>query len=323
MPKDVIFFSGGLSSFAVAHHIKDKKPLLYFTDTHWEDEDLYRFIYEVSDKMKLPLLIHSYGIDPVQLMIKQRIIFNSRLGSCSAILKMKIASDYFKKGVVPPEVKWYNKQYLEEEDIDVERVYFGIGYDEFHRVGAIKKNWQPFDVKFPLVETMYDFDKLLKEYDIVKPRLYEMGFTHNNCKGRCVKAGKRHFKLLYNEDRATFEQLEHVEKMLGYYVEAWHSNKHDESKLEDLKRNEEEMIKWHSSGYTYKPDLRHTSSNKKPTILKKDSLEDIRRSVEVKEQFDLFAEEEVGGCGCFIDYDEYERDKDVDMSKIILQKKER
>lgn len=304
--KKLVFFSGGLASFAVAHSIKDEKPLLYFTDTMWEDEDLYRFIYEVSDKLKLPMLIHSMGIDPVELMIKQKIIFNSRMGNCSTILKMKVSADFLKKGKKPKVEKWYNKQYLQGLIDEVEDVYFGIGYDEFHRVAAIKKNWQPFNVKFPLVETMYNYDELLKLYDIRKPDMYIKGFTHNNCKGRCVKAGKKHFKLLYNEDRATFEQLEHIEKMLGIYVEAWHSNKNDENKLKDLKQNTEEMYKWHRSKYTYKPKLKHISDNPKPTILKKDSLEDIRNQLEVKDQFDLFENEAVGGCGCFIDYGDYE-----------------
>lgn len=43
----IIFFSGGTASFAVAAWVKKKHPndniLLYFTDTLWESEDLYRF----------------------------------------------------------------------------------------------------------------------------------------------------------------------------------------------------------------------------------------------------------------------------------------
>lgn len=296
----VVFFSGGLSSFAVAHHLKDEKPLLYFTDTMWEDEDLYRFIFEVAHKLELPMLIHSAGIDPVELMIKQKIIFNSRMGNCSTYLKMKVASDYFKKGIVPPIENWYNEHLYQGGD--VEEFYFGIGYDEFHRVGAIKKNWQPYTVKFPLVDNMYDFDELLKLYNIEKPRMYQKGFTHNNCKGRCVKAGKGHFRLLFNEDRRTFDEINHIENVLRDYVSAWHDNKTDESKKEDLEQNQREMEKWHESEYQYKPQLKHVPNGAKPTILKNMSLDEIRQQQESNQQFDLF--EEVGGCGCFVDYEE-------------------
>lgn len=44
----------------------------------------------------------------------------------------------------------------------------------------------------------------LKAEGIRPPRLYEMGFQHNNCGGFCVKAGHAHFKLLYREMRARY-----------------------------------------------------------------------------------------------------------------------
>lgn len=76
MKNRVIFFSGGKSSFSVADYVKthfpDNNILLYFTDTLIEDPDLYRFIHEACDKLELPLLIHSRGITPAQLMVKQR-----------------------------------------------------------------------------------------------------------------------------------------------------------------------------------------------------------------------------------------------------------
>ena len=302
----VIFFSGGLASFAVAHHLITKypneKPLLYFTDTKWEDEDLYRFIYEVSDKLKLPMMIHSMNLNPVQLMIKQKIIYNSRMGNCSTILKMKTAADYFKRGKVPEYEEKVNWEYY--EDGEVTELYFGIGYEEFHRVGAIKKNWQPFEVKFPLVETMYDYDGLLKLYGIEKPRLYNMGFTHNNCKGRCVKAGKGHFKLLYNTDRETFDEINQIEHWLSIYVGAYHWLKQEDGTEHLLAHNESEMNKWHDSGYTYMPKLHFAWGQTFNSMMKKTHLKEVKKQMDNKQQFDLFGNEEIGGCSCFIDYDE-------------------
>ena len=69
------------------------------------------------------------------------------------------------------------------------------------------------------------------------------------------------------------------------------------------------MYKWHKSKYTYKPNLQLVSDDDmKPTILKTMSLDEIRKQQENNNQFDLF--EEMGGCGCFVDYDEDEYDYD-------------
>lgn len=313
MANRIIFFSGGLSSFAVAHEIKIKYPddniVLYFTDTLWEDEDLYRFINEVSDKLQLPMLTHSLGIDPVMLMIKQRIIFNSRMGNCSTILKMKVASNFIKKGILPPIEKWRNKHYLKAENFtDNATLYFGIDFTESHRVRAIRDNWLPFETQFPLVKEFIDIDKLLDVYKISKPRMYLMGFTHNNCKGRCVKAGKGHYKLLFNEDHKTFEELMMIEHTLSRYVGAYHQMRIEEEgdywvmAQHLLKINEEEMIKWHESGYTYKPWIHFPTIDNTPSILKNTSLKDINNQMKKNCRLDLF--DEIGGCGCFVDYED-------------------
>lgn len=82
MRNHIIFFSGGLSSFSVADYVKEQFPedniCLYFNDILWESEDLYRGINEASDKLELPLLTHSIGLDPIQLMFEQKVVFNSR-----------------------------------------------------------------------------------------------------------------------------------------------------------------------------------------------------------------------------------------------------
>src|SRR5690625_3161313 len=105
MRNHIIFFSGGKASFAVADWVKRNHPtdniLLYFTDTQWEDEDLYRFINEASDKLELPMLTHSAGLNPMELMFEKKLVFNSMIGDCSRVLKMKVARDYLKKGIVP------------------------------------------------------------------------------------------------------------------------------------------------------------------------------------------------------------------------------
>lgn len=149
MNNHIIFFSGGKSSFAVADYVKEHFPtdniVLYFTDTLWEDEDLYRFIFEASDKLELPLLIHSRGITPPQLMVRQKFMANSRAGTYSRELKVRLAANYLKKGLVPEIEKWRNQNFLRNENfIDNATLYFGIGWMEAHSERPIRENWKPF-----------------------------------------------------------------------------------------------------------------------------------------------------------------------------------
>ena len=52
--KHIVFYSGGLCSWATAKRVVEKhgkeNVLLLFTDTLIEDEDLYRFISETADE---------------------------------------------------------------------------------------------------------------------------------------------------------------------------------------------------------------------------------------------------------------------------------
>lgn len=313
MRNRIVFFSGGLSSFAVAHHVKIKFPddniVLYFTDTKWEDEDLYRFIDEVSDKLQLPLLKHSEGIDPVRLMIERRALFSNRFGECSKVLKMRVAKRFIKRNKKPLFETWYNKQYLKNDNIRENPVlYFGIAFGELHRLQPIKQNWKPFEVDFPLAKEFYDYDKLLEIYHIRKPSLYMKGFAHNNCKARCVKAGVGHYKLLYNTDRPTFEEIEHIESMLSIYVSVYHKFKQDPEWKDKLKHNYKEMVKWHEKQFKYIPQLHIVDDLKVYSFIKDRPIRSIREEMEGGGTLNLLVDG-MGGCGCFVNYEDFKKER--------------
>lgn len=233
MKNHVIFFSGGIASFEVAHFVKQKYPhdniLLYFTDTLWEDEDLYRFIYEASDKLELPMLYHCFGMNPIQLMHKQVVVFNSMIGNCSTILKTGVAADFFFRGIEPQLTQWHNIEYLKQIVEPLEKnfkenttLYFGIGWEEEHRQAAINKNWRPFHVEMPLIDEYIEKGKALEIYNIELPRLYKLGFTHNNCKGRCVKAGQGHNINLLQQLPEVFKKAMALEYHMSNYVSTYH-----------------------------------------------------------------------------------------------------
>lgn len=95
---------------------------------------------------------------------------NSRIASCSKILKSRQARIWLKENYKPDECK----------------LYLGIDWTEIHRKPAIEKNWQPYTVEFPMCEKPYlTKDKMQEELEkigIKVPKLYTLGFSHNNCR---------------------------------------------------------------------------------------------------------------------------------------------
>lgn len=322
----IVFFSGGLSSFSVADWVKTNYPndniVLYFTDTLWENYDLYRFIDEAADKLELPMLTHSAGLNPLELMYEKKLVFNSMIGDCSKLLKMRVAADFLKKGKKPPIEKWRNKQYLKDDNFITDAMlYFGIGFEEMHRMGPIIKNWQPFKVKMPLIDNIIDNEKVLKKYSIRRPILYDLGFAHNNCNGRCVKAGQGHYKNLKQKMPGVFRDIMEQEHHLKMYVSAYRY-------ITDKKVSEEDVIPMHVQekmlrelddayrdyfyGRVSKPKLYiHPAVSASPRYSKIKQYSFMKRSgapypirdlhhddEKEPKQIDMF---DIGGCGCFLD----------------------
>lgn len=317
MRNHIIFFSGGKASLATADFVKTNYPddniLLYFTDTLWENEDLYRFINESSDKLQLPMLIHSTGLNPMQLMFEKKLVFNSMIGDCSKILKMKVAREFLKKGNRPDHEEWRNKEYLKNEDFVTDAIlYFGIGFDEMHRQGAIVKNWQPFQVEMPLIDHNIYKDEILKKYGIRQPVLYDYGFSHNNCNGRCVKAGQGHYKLLKEQMPDVFKKIMEQEHHLKICVSAYRYIKDTEmdedgrqmmyEELDDAYRDyfydraEKPKVYIHPAAGSTDMTIQQYSFMKRGGVPY--PIRDLHYEVEDDMQIDLF---DIGGCGCFVD----------------------
>jgi hypothetical protein len=325
MKNHIIFFSGGKASLAVADFVKVSYPgdniLLYFTDTLWESPDLYRFIQEASDKLQLPLLIHGSGLNPMQLMFEKKLVYNSMIGDCSKILKQKVSRDFLKKGIRPEIEEWQNRQYLKDEDFVTDAVlYFGIGFDEMHREPAIRKNWQPFQVEMPLIERNIWKDEVLKKYDIRQPVLYDYGFSHNNCNGRCVKAGQGHYKLLKERMPDVFQKIMEQEHHLKICVSAYRYIMDDRvPEAERIPPDVREMMLAELDGayrdYFYERANRpkryiHPAGSaageymriQQYAFMKRNSkpypIRELHYEVENDQQIDLF---DIGGCGCFLE----------------------
>jgi len=252
----IVSYSGGLGSFYAAHLCKIKYPeteiKLVFTDTLIEDPDLYRFLRESAKALNLELIEIADGRNPWQVFEDVKLQGNSRIAPCSKILKRETFN------------KWIKENYPNGDFV----VCLGIGWEESERLERAKIN-NPYEVIAPLCDKPFIFpedkEKILSSYGIEKPRLYDLGFSHNNCGGFCVRAGLAHFKNLY-------------EKLPEVYL------RHEQEQEDLIKKNPK----------LDKPFLKKTI-NKKTEYL---SLKAFReKHLELNE----IERNDFGGCGCFVD----------------------
>jgi hypothetical protein len=266
--KHVVMFSGGIGSWATAKRVAEAHGTadltLLFTDTIMEDEDLYRFLDEaVADVFwdRPPNLVRlADGRDPWQVFEDERFLGNSGVDPCSKLLKRQPAYRWLKENCDPADTI----------------VYLGLDWTEEHRFddgkgrGAkaryARNGWV---CKAPLCEAPFVtkrelYRKLEEEAGIRLPRLYVLGFPHNNCGGFCIKAGIAHFIHLLRTLPQRFAYHEEKEQGIRIFLGK------DVSILKETVNGETRPL----------------------------TLRDLRLRVEAGGQFDMF---EWGGCGCFLE----------------------
>ena len=212
MTVHVVTFSGGAGSWAAAKRVAQKygaeNTVLLFADVLMEDEDLYRFLDEAAANVGAPLVRISQGLNPWAVFEKERYIGNSRVDPCSKILKRNLLD------------KWRDTHCNPADTV----IHVGLSWWEPHRWERIKEitQQQGWTYNAPLFdEPQLDPEQVLdwmRSEGLRPPRLYELGFTHNNCGGFCVKAGHASFARLLRtmpERYAMHEALEGYCQALG------------------------------------------------------------------------------------------------------------
>lgn len=256
---NLVFFSGGICSWAAAKLCARKYGtngmVLLFADTKMEDEDLYRFIREASENIGLPLVTIADGRTPWEVMRDERLLASTRMDSCSRILKRELMDAWVKENC--------------EADTTL---HFGLDWTEQHRLNRLRLRKAPRPVEALTATEEPPLTKpqmlaWLEREGIKPPRLYGLGFPHNNCGGFCVKAGQAQFALLHRVMPERYRQ-------------------HEESEAE-LRQH----LGWRQT------ILRDRRGGKTQPL----SLADFRKRLEQQQSFDAH---EWGGCGCAIDHEE-------------------
>lgn len=262
-------FSGGIGSWATAKRVVEQhgkeNVVLLFSDVKGttnndhigEDQDTYRFIQEAADNVGAQLITVMDGRNIWEVFEQNRFLGNSRLAKCSHELKQK------------PARKWLEENCPPEETI----VYVGIDWTETHRIPAIVRNYEPYKAIAPLTEPPFMNKKEMIEWaeseGLKAPRLYELGFSHNNCGGGCVRAGQAQFKHLLDVMPERFAEWEKQEQKMQELLG-------DVSILKESVNGEVRRL----------------------------PLVTLRNRVE--QQSTLFDPFDIGGCGCFVEFEDEE-----------------
>ena len=207
----VVMFSGGIGSWAAARRIVDQhgaeNVTCLFSDVKGdnldpnigEDLDTYRFIDDAMVDLGCAYVRVADGRDIWQVFKDRRFLGNSRQANCSHTLKQAPAKKWLKENTTPA----------------THAIVIGIDWTEMHRIPAIEKAYLPYTVSFPMCDPPYVSKHIMIEQaqqrGLKAPRLYELGFSHNNCGGGCVRAGQGQFRQLLEvmPDRyATWERKE-------------------------------------------------------------------------------------------------------------------
>lgn len=214
----IVNFSGGLCSFWAAMRVKDRhgteNMVLLFADTLIEDADLYAFNEQASAIIGVPITRIAVGLTPWQLFRQEGLIGNSRYPICSVYLKRE-PLDAWRRDNAKDELGQAQGA-LWDDGRPGGVLYVGFDWTEENRLADIRREKPTWRIEAPMTESPY-WDKCRMQREAEKlglkiPRLYELGFPHNNCGGCCVRAGISHWVHLLRVLPDRFMQWEREER---------------------------------------------------------------------------------------------------------------
>ena len=164
----IVSLSGGSASAVAADRVINRygleNTILWFADTLWEDEDLYRFLEDLEMRWEKKIIRNTDGRNPLQVAEDRKLIPSSYAAPCSYYLKQLPFRKFLQKHAKPI------------------TVHLGLDFTEEHRHAKPKEIYEQMEgvsVDFPLMwEPLpyMGYTKTIEEWGIEIPRLYKMGF---------------------------------------------------------------------------------------------------------------------------------------------------
>jgi PP-loop superfamily ATP-utilizing enzyme len=202
MSKIIAWWSGGITSAITCKLCIDLYGLencrFIFIDTRNEDEDTYRFMKDCEKWYGKEIeTISSNEFNSVQEVWRKHKSLNVATGAiCSTVLKRKV-----------------REQWQKTNEYD----YQAFGFELWEAKRSIGMILNHADAKaiFPLMLYGYskkDCVRIVKEAELIIPRVYDYGYKNNNCfKTGCVQGGIGYWQKIRIEYPEKFEAMANME----------------------------------------------------------------------------------------------------------------
>lgn len=229
-----------------------ENTILLHTDTKWEDEDNYRFMKDCSNYIGVGITTVQDGRTPEDIFRQDLYFGNFGTAPCSKQLKMyqtfEFVQDLLMQGIKPilyfgidysevrraPRIAYNYKHNVDVFEDGVETRFPLVGEVDGEPVGGEQLLYGTDYLTSDKMPKMYNnlvygcleqqnFVKceaipkkeIQEEWGVKLPRMYELGFSHANCAGRCIKAGKAHYKTLFNVWKDRYLAQEQMEREIN------------------------------------------------------------------------------------------------------------
>lgn len=204
-------FSGGVPSAIMVERIIARygreNVMIWFADVLSEDDDLYRFVDDCMERWQGSIYYYTHGKKPLDVAQDKQMIPCDLHCPCSYELKVKPFRSFIKAMPSLP------------------TVYIGLEAHETKRLASVRKSYKEAIpqavVEYPLLwheEPRPMLQVCSDDLGIEPPRLYKLGFKHNNCGGACVRQGVKEWVRLgyhFPERFAQYEQWEQEQRAQG------------------------------------------------------------------------------------------------------------
>jgi hypothetical protein len=147
------------------------------------------------------------GRDPWEVFRDKRFLGNSRVDPCSRMGKREPLDTWRLKNCDPADSAFY----------------VGIGEEEKHRFERLQPRMAEdgWDYRSPLIgrtDSHLNPVLFIRAAGLEPPRLYLLGYVHNNCGGFCIKAGHAHYANRYRVQPERFAYDAMMEEKLRLFL---------------------------------------------------------------------------------------------------------
>lgn len=201
--RKVVWISAGVSSFIAGYLVKDTVTDWIYIDVADQHEDSMRFIHDCEKAIGQEIqILRSDKYKDVADVVRKTGMINSPWGaSCTGMLKKSV-----------------RKKWEQDHKEDALTYVWGMDAGEKRRAESIVANFPEYNHEFPLIEKgmgKQDCHGLIDMLGIKRPKMYDLGYSNNNCVG-CVKGGQWYWNKIRQDFPEVFRQRAELEREIGH-----------------------------------------------------------------------------------------------------------